>query len=1040
MGRREGLFAFFSAKPALPDTAFAERNATTRNPQPASEMRNYGIFKPSFASKPNGLTVATVVCFLLVWLGAYAAVTQAQTLRSLSQGSPLLHPEQSSPTRSHSTADLTGFAQYAAVPWLRDDASLRDLVFVDADRGWAVGDRGTILHTLNGGDHWDYQQSGTLAPLFAVDFADASTGVVVGGYYEPDTLISRGVALLTRDGGVTWRRLEVDLPCLRDVRVHLDGTIVVAGDYSLVHGSAILVSYNGGRSWNAVVTQQTTRIQQLAGDGKSELQVIGSDGVVERFDSVKQPASMVLSAAGLRALSLSATSARLATGNQLTISVDRGRTWSREVTVPGKTQFHHCAVSADTLGSDNSATIWLAGVPGNEVVRVQPDGTTTRGDTPITSPLHAITAHGTQRAWAVGAFGTILASRDGGQSWRIQRGGSFHAAVMVIAQSPEDIPWMLVGRESLERGRRVVIGVPEMPPPADPCLPDPWSHLRQLAAGLGAGEVFSWSPDGLGDASKHCAAQAAISAYQPRVLVLSEGIARSTRRAWTDQAIRHEVTRVLEPTEPSYSEWNLNERALLPNSGVLQSDLQADVLALWPGIPQRWPPSSFRRTHDATLPLGKPIQDLMDGFVRSNGQETRKMDRGSSRRSLQILQARGSEDAMIGRMIADGDRQGSYVQRLRLVLRQTPSENRGRLARKILRSCQHADQPHLYRQTLQVTAESMPRSSLGRWASFQLTVIEQSEPWRKLTQARLDAKPSAAMIQQAVRLSPFDSDSKPQTSRLAAVATGDVSPLRPAVTAQQAAASAAESSGSLTQSSKAATDLVWNFDPRIVIAEKNPARLSQPEKFRSRGDGVLTQVISNPHLKIWKPFFQSSAENTLAIARVTQRPFLDGRLDDACWETPPWQTPSGYSLRLAYDSQHLYFSVQGPSFPSTISGPAEVGHRSRDADLTNEHRFLLRLDTTGHLASAFCLETDRWGRTRDSCDGFTAWHPTWYVDVHEVDNVWTLEAAIRRDDLTELPPVQQSTWNVQGMLLKPGQEVYPAVMPTAENWRAAQFR
>ena len=40
---------------------------------------------------------------------------------------------------------------------MAEDAELTDVFFVDADRGWAVGDRGVIWHTDDGGRRWQLQ-------------------------------------------------------------------------------------------------------------------------------------------------------------------------------------------------------------------------------------------------------------------------------------------------------------------------------------------------------------------------------------------------------------------------------------------------------------------------------------------------------------------------------------------------------------------------------------------------------------------------------------------------------------------------------------------------------------------------------------------------------------------------------------------------------------------------------------------------------------------------------------------------------------------
>ena len=67
--------------------------------------------------------------------------------------------------------------------------------FIDAGRGWSVGDLGTILVTSDGGATWDAQRSGTTNHLNAVSFTDAAHGWAVGDL---------GTILVTSDGGATW--------------------------------------------------------------------------------------------------------------------------------------------------------------------------------------------------------------------------------------------------------------------------------------------------------------------------------------------------------------------------------------------------------------------------------------------------------------------------------------------------------------------------------------------------------------------------------------------------------------------------------------------------------------------------------------------------------------------------------------------------------------------------------------------------------------------------------------------------------------------
>ena len=75
-------------------------------------------------------------------------------------------------------------------------SNLAGVSFVNVDRGWAVGDSGTILATGNGGATWSAQASGTANNLAGVSFVEASHGWAVG---------AGGTILATGDGGATWR-------------------------------------------------------------------------------------------------------------------------------------------------------------------------------------------------------------------------------------------------------------------------------------------------------------------------------------------------------------------------------------------------------------------------------------------------------------------------------------------------------------------------------------------------------------------------------------------------------------------------------------------------------------------------------------------------------------------------------------------------------------------------------------------------------------------------------------------------------------------
>jgi len=69
--------------------------------------------------------------------------------------------------------------------------------FIDSQVGIAVGHDSVILRTTDGGDTWEivYSAPEEEAPLFDVWFADADNGIAIGAY---------GSHYLTTDGGMTW--------------------------------------------------------------------------------------------------------------------------------------------------------------------------------------------------------------------------------------------------------------------------------------------------------------------------------------------------------------------------------------------------------------------------------------------------------------------------------------------------------------------------------------------------------------------------------------------------------------------------------------------------------------------------------------------------------------------------------------------------------------------------------------------------------------------------------------------------------------------
>lgn len=94
------------------------------------------------------------------------------------------------------------FRQAYSVPV---SSTLTAVSFVDATHGWAVGQWGVVLNTVDGGKHWTLQRSDLTVdqPLFSVYFKNAKEGWAVGLW---------SLMLHTVDGGTTWTTVKLPPP------------------------------------------------------------------------------------------------------------------------------------------------------------------------------------------------------------------------------------------------------------------------------------------------------------------------------------------------------------------------------------------------------------------------------------------------------------------------------------------------------------------------------------------------------------------------------------------------------------------------------------------------------------------------------------------------------------------------------------------------------------------------------------------------------------------------------------------------------------
>lgn len=336
----------------------------------------------------------------------------------------------------------------------RGDAQLADVCFVDRANGWAVGDRGVIWHTANGGEHWKLQPSGVDCRLSSVCFIDEQTGWVAGGSTQPYTRLVSGVVLHTTDGGRTWTlNRKLVLPTISRLRFFDAQHGWAVGRSSALFPSGVFTTQDGGRSWSAIPATEIGG--WLTGDFVDPNTGALAGRVGRTAPLRRRGIESANTAFGLRALADMKLLAPnrgwlVGEGGLVLRTQDLGKSWQTtegEIPAGMRSQFDFNALAV--LGEH----IWIAGTPGTRVLRSSDAGRTWQVvDTGQSVPIRALAFSDERHGCAVGDLGTILTTADGGQTWSQRRAGGSRAAYVAFVSRATDVPWELVARLSAEEG------------------------------------------------------------------------------------------------------------------------------------------------------------------------------------------------------------------------------------------------------------------------------------------------------------------------------------------------------------------------------------------------------------------------------------------------------------------------------------------------------------------------------------------------------------------------------------------------------------
>lgn len=251
-------------------------------------------------------------------------------------------------------------------------AWLHSVFFVDESRGWAVGGKGALLATTDGGEHWELRRKPVEDALHEIIFTDESTGWIVceRSVFAPmakDESVS--YLLKTSDGGESWTRVDVTRG--EDVDIKLAGLRFADAEHGWVYGEqgVLYATSDGGRAWSR---QRVPTRHLLLGGAFADAQ------------------HGWLSGGGLTLLR----------------TEDGGENWrAGTLYIPISPATTQPAVATPRAGVKSS------------------EATARGASLPASLRLNAVFFAGAETGWAVGANGVIFFTADGGRSWQPQESG-----------------------------------------------------------------------------------------------------------------------------------------------------------------------------------------------------------------------------------------------------------------------------------------------------------------------------------------------------------------------------------------------------------------------------------------------------------------------------------------------------------------------------------------------------------------------------------------------------------------------------------------
>ncbi|SPE36599.1 Glycosyl hydrolase, BNR repeat-containing protein [Candidatus Sulfopaludibacter sp. SbA6] len=201
---------------------------------------------------------------------------------------------------------------------------LMDITFA-GESGWIVGYQGVILHSTDGGRTWTKQKAGTTQTLETIFLLDANHGWVTGW---------AGTILRTSDGGQTWEKISAAAASWSLTSVYFRDT---KNGWMVGFAGQILRSRDGGATWQTETSPVKSWLTAVEFDGSNRGWIAYDDGLLVSEDGGDTWKTVPVGGRFFLAKLLQVNDSMWAMGQSVMLKSDAMK-WSRiESLVPGGT-------------------------------------------------------------------------------------------------------------------------------------------------------------------------------------------------------------------------------------------------------------------------------------------------------------------------------------------------------------------------------------------------------------------------------------------------------------------------------------------------------------------------------------------------------------------------------------------------------------------------------------------------------------------------------------------------------------------------------